>query len=85
LQQRREQMTVRTRFFDEFFRAATAAGARQAGILAAGPDARAYRLSWPAGTVVFEVDQPEAISFKTDTLAQIGAEPTAERRPVAID
>jgi methyltransferase (TIGR00027 family) len=85
LQQRREQMTVRTRFFDDFFRAATAAGARQAVILAAGLDARAYRLSWPAGTVVFEVDQPEVIAFKTDTLAQIGAEPIAERRTVAID
>jgi methyltransferase (TIGR00027 family) len=85
LQQRREQMTVRTRFFDDFFRAATAAGARQAVILAAGLDARAYRWSWPAGTVVFEVDQPEVIAFKTDTLAQIGAEPTAERRTVAID
>lgn len=85
LQQRREQMTVRTRFFDDFFRAATAAGARQAVILAAGLDARAYRLVWPAGTVVFEVDQPEVISFKTDTLARLGAEPTAERRTVAID
>ncbi|MEE3752661.1 class I SAM-dependent methyltransferase [Mycobacterium intracellulare] len=85
LQQRREQMTVRTRFFDDFLRAATAAGARQAVILAAGLDARAYRLSWPAGTVVFEVDQPEVISFKTDTLARLGAEPTAERRTVAID
>ena len=85
LQQRREQMTVRTRFFDDFFRAATAAGTRQAVILAAGLDARAYRLSWPAGTAVFEVDQPEVISFKSDTLAQIGAEPTAERRTVAID
>lgn len=85
VQQRREQMTVRTRFFDDFFRAATAAGTRQAVILAAGLDARAYRLSWPAGTVVFEVDQPEVISFKTGTLAQIGAEPTAELRTVAID
>lgn len=85
VQQRREQMTVRTRFFDDFFRAATAAGTRQAVILAAGLDARAYRLSWPAGTVVFEVDQPEVISFKTDTLTQIGAEPTAERRTVPID
>jgi methyltransferase (TIGR00027 family) len=85
VQQRREQMTVRTRFFDDFFRAATDAGIRQAVILAAGLDARAYRLSWPAGTVVFEVDQPEVIAFKSDTLAQIGAEPTAERRTVSID
>lgn len=85
LQQRREQIAVRTRFFDDFFGAATDAGIRQAVILAAGLDARAYRLSWPAGTVVFEVDQPEVIAFKTKTLAQIGAEPTAERRTVAID
>lgn len=85
LQQRREQITVRTRFFDDFLQAATSAGIRQAVILAAGLDARAYRLPWPAGTVVFEVDQPEVIAFKSDTLARIGAEPTAERRTVGID
>ncbi|MGV0039769.1 class I SAM-dependent methyltransferase [Mycobacterium colombiense] len=85
LQQRREQMAARTRFFDDFFGAASAAGIQQAVILAAGLDARAYRLPWPSGTVVFEVDQPEVIAFKTATLAQIGAEPTAERRTVAID
>ncbi|MGF2944425.1 class I SAM-dependent methyltransferase [Mycobacterium sp. Lab-001] len=85
LQQRREQMTVRTRFFDDFFQAASGAGVRQAVILAAGLDARAYRLAWPAGTVVFEVDQPEVIAFKTDTLAGLGAQPTAERRAVSVD
>jgi methyltransferase (TIGR00027 family) len=85
LQQRSEQMTVRTRFFDDFLLTATNAGIRQAVILAAGLDARAYRLPWPAGTVVFEVDQPEVIAFKTATLAQLGAEPTAERRAVGID
>ena len=58
-QQMREQMAVRTRFFDTFFMDAAAAGLRQAVILAAGLDARAYRLRWPDGTVVFEVDQPE--------------------------
>ena len=85
MQQRREQMTVRTRFFDDFLTGATAGGIRQAVILAAGLDARAYRLAWPAGTVVFEVDQPEVIAFKTDTLAGIGAEPTADRRTVSVD
>ena len=85
LQQRREQMTVRTRFFDDFFHDAAAAGIRQAVILAAGLDARAYRLAWPAGTVVFEVDQPEVIALKTDTLAALGAQPTAERRTVSVD
>src|ERR1700693_4580257 len=64
---------------------ATAAGIRQVVILAAGLDARAYRLPWPPGTVVYEIDQPEVIAFKTTTLTGLGAEPTADRRTVAID
>ncbi|KAA0098657.1 class I SAM-dependent methyltransferase [Mycolicibacterium sp. P1-18] len=80
-----EQMAVRTRYFDDFFTSAAAAGIRQAVILASGLDTRAYRLAWPAGTVVFEIDQPEVVEFKTRTLAGLGAEPTAERRTVAID
>ena len=80
-----EQMAVRTRYFDDFFTAATGAGVRQAVILASGLDTRAYRLPWPAETVVFEIDQPEVIAFKTLTLADLGAEPTARRRTVAID
>ena len=54
-------------------------------ILASGLDARAYRLRWTAGTVVYEVDQPQVIVFKTRALADIGAEPSADRRAVAID
>ena len=78
-------MAVRTRFFDNFFTAATAAGVRQAVILASGLDTRAYRLRWPAGTVVYEIDQPQVIAFKTNTLADLGAAPTAERRTISID
>jgi methyltransferase (TIGR00027 family) len=79
------QMTVRTRFFDDFFTGAANDGVRQAVILASGLDTRAYRLQWPAGTVVYEIDQPEVIAFKTDTLAELGATPTAQRRTIAID
>ncbi|BBZ45789.1 class I SAM-dependent methyltransferase [Mycobacterium parmense] len=82
---RAEQMTVRTRFFDDFFTGASAAGVRQAVILASGLDTRAYRLPWAAGTVVYEIDQPRVIEFKSTTLADLGATPTAERRTVAID
>ena len=78
-------MAVRTKFFDDFFDSATAAGIRQSVILAAGLDSRAYRLDWPAGTVVYEIDQPEVIAAKTGTMTQIGATPTCERRTVAID
>ena len=80
-----EGMAVRTRHFDKLFGDAAAAGVRQAVILAAGLDARAYRLPWPDGTVVYEVDQPEVIEFKSRTLADLGAEPTATRRAVAMD
>jgi methyltransferase (TIGR00027 family) len=82
---RREQIAVRTRFFDDFFTGATADGLRQAVILASGLDTRAYRLPWPAGTVVYEIDQPQVIAFKTNTLADLGAAPTAERRAISID
>lgn len=80
-----EQIAVRTRFFDDFFLAAAAAGIRQAVILASGLDTRAYRLAWPAGTVVFEVDQPAVLEFKTRTLAGLGTEPAAELHSVPID
>ncbi|MDT5349639.1 MAG: hypothetical protein QOH91_2926 [Mycobacterium sp.] len=80
-----EGMAVRTRFFDCFFLAATEAGVRQAVILAAGLDTRAYRLAWPDGTVIFEVDQPRVIEFKTRTLAGLGATPTGDHRAVGID
>jgi methyltransferase (TIGR00027 family) len=80
-----DMMAVRTRFFDDFFVDATGAGIRQAVILASGLDARAYRLPWPAGITVYEIDQPRVIEFKTATLADLGAAPTADRRAVAID
>jgi len=78
-------MTVRTRYFDDYFMDAVGAGVRQVVILASGLDARAYRLPWPDGTVVYEIDQPQVIEFKSSTLAGIGAEPTADRRTVGID
>lgn len=78
-------IAVRTRFFDDFFVDAGGAGIRQAVILASGLDARAYRLPWASGTVVYEIDQPHVIEFKTATLESIGASPAAERRTVGID
>jgi methyltransferase (TIGR00027 family) len=83
-----DAIAVRTEYFDDFFvspRGAMAAGVRQAVILASGLDARAYRLPWPSGATVFEVDQPQVIEFKTATLASLGAQPTADHHAVAID
>ena len=85
LQHMPDTMAARTRFFDEFFRDATKDGIRQAVILASGLDTRAYRLAWPAGMTVFEIDQPEVIEFKTSTLAGLDAAPQTDLRTVAID
>jgi methyltransferase (TIGR00027 family) len=76
---------VRTHFFDDFFSAAAATGIRQIVILASGLDSRAYRLRWPTGTTVYELDQPKVLEYKAATLDQHGAEPVAVRREVPID
>jgi methyltransferase (TIGR00027 family) len=81
----RDYQAVRTHYFDEFFHAAMRTGIRQVVILAAGLDSRAYRLDWPAGTTVFEIDQPKVLEYKTSTLNAHGADPKARRIPVAVD
>ena len=78
-------MAVRTKWFDELFLDAVSSGVRQVVILAAGLDSRSWRLSWPAGTTVYELDQAKVLDFKSSTLAQRGAQPTARLVSVAVD
>jgi methyltransferase (TIGR00027 family) len=85
IQHMRGYQAVRTHFFDTFFADAVASGIRQVVILASGLDSRAYRLDWPAGTTVYELDQPQVLAYKSTTLAENGVTPSAERREVAID
>ncbi len=75
----------RTKFFDSYFYAAVDAGVRQVVIAAAGLDSRAYRLAWPSGTVVYEMDRPQVLEFKRDVLSRAEESPTAERREIAVD
>ena len=81
----RGYQAVRTNFFDTYFLDAVATGIRQVVILASGLDSRAYRLDWPAGTTVYEIDQPQVLAYKSTTLAESGVTPSADRREVAID
>jgi methyltransferase (TIGR00027 family) len=76
---------ARTHYFDDFFARAAEAGVRQVVILAAGLDSRAYRLAWPDGTVVYELDRPKVLEFKRDVLRERGDTPTAERVEIAVD
>lgn len=80
-----EYLALRTRFLDDLILAATAQGLRQAVILAAGMDARAYRLPWPTGTRVFELDRPEVLAAKDAVLTEMGAAPACERVTIGVD
>jgi methyltransferase (TIGR00027 family) len=83
-----DYMAARTSFFDQFFLDATRAtrpGVSQVVILAAGLDSRAWRLPWPDGTTVYELDQPRVLEFKSSTLAENGAQPTCNLVHVPVD
>ncbi len=80
-----DYMAARTSFFDQFFLDATRAGVRQVVILAAGLDSRAWRLPWPDGTTVYELDQPQVLEFKSSTLRENGAQPTCDLVSVPVD
>ncbi|WP_433546980.1 SAM-dependent methyltransferase [Streptomyces sp. CA-294286] len=76
---------LRTRFFDDWFRVAAGEGCRQAVVLAAGLDTRAYRLEWPEGFRLFEIDLPGLSAFKDAVLGVQGARPACERTAVRAD
>ncbi|QUR69331.1 class I SAM-dependent methyltransferase [Mycobacterium spongiae] len=78
-------MAMRTAFFDDFFLGAAASGVRQVVILASGLDSRAWRLPWPDGTVVYELDQPKVLEFKSTTLREHGAHPIARVENIPVD
>ncbi|MCI2416818.1 SAM-dependent methyltransferase [Saccharopolyspora sp. K220] len=78
-------MGVRSRFFDNFLHDSWHNGVTQAVILASGLDARAWRLDWPEGCSVYEIDQPKVLAYKDDVLAEEGARPRCARHAVAID
>jgi methyltransferase (TIGR00027 family) len=80
-----DYMAARTSFFDQFFLDATRADVHQVVILAAGLDSRAWRLPWPDGTTVYELDQPRVLEFKSSTLREHGAQPTCNLVPVPVD
>src|SRR6201999_233894 len=85
MQARVDYMASRTAFFDGFFLDAANTGVRQVVILAAGLDSRAWRLPWPDGTTVYELDQPKVLEFKASTLAEHGAKPTCNLVSVPVD
>jgi len=78
-------VVVRTRFLDEFSLEAAEAGVRQFVILGAGLDARAFRLEWPPGVRLFELDVPDMFNFKEEVLGSIAANTHCERIVIPSD
>ena len=78
-------LAAHTRFVDEFLADAGRAGIRQVVILASGLDTRPYRLWWPRGTTVYEIERPQVLDFKSDVLRGLGATLTANRCAVGVD
>jgi methyltransferase (TIGR00027 family) len=76
---------LRTRVLDDFILRQVSAGARQVVLLGAGLDTRAYRLDWPPGCRVFELDQEDVLAFKGRVLGGLRAVPKTERVPIAAD
>lgn len=79
-------LPIRTRWFDDRVAEVLGpGGVRQVVLLAAGFDTRAFRLEWPPDTVVYEVDRPDLLATKQDTLDEVGAHPRCLRRTVGVD
>lgn len=78
-------IVIRTKFLDDLLDRAVASGVRQVVLLGAGMDSRAYRMDWPAGTRLFEVDTAEPLDFKASVLRQERAVPRCERITVPVD
>ncbi|MGW3680829.1 class I SAM-dependent methyltransferase [Streptomyces prasinus] len=76
---------LRTRVLDDFLLRSVQAGAPQVVLLGAGLDARAFRLDWPAGCVIFEIDREGVLAFKHDVLSGLSATPKAARVPIPVD
>ncbi|MCW5253587.1 MULTISPECIES: class I SAM-dependent methyltransferase [unclassified Streptomyces] len=77
---------LRTRVLDDFLLgSARTDGARQVVLLGAGLDSRAFRLDWPPGSVVFEIDREGVLAFKHKVLDGLSATAKAARVPVPVD
>jgi methyltransferase (TIGR00027 family) len=76
-------LAIRTRVFDDWLADVTAgAGVRQVVLLGAGMDSRAFRLLWPEGTTLWELDRPALLAVKEEILTTAGAAPRCDRRTV---
>ncbi|KAH3759542.1 SAM-dependent methyltransferase [Pelomyxa schiedti] len=75
-----ESIVLRTLFFDKAVldavrglgNGSSGASTVQVVLLASGMDTKAYRLDWPTGVHIFEVDFEDVLQYKTQVIAKAG-------------
>ncbi|HEU5333261.1 MAG TPA: SAM-dependent methyltransferase [Actinocrinis sp.] len=80
-----KRVVLRTRYFDDVLLEAAGRGLRQVVLLAAGLDMRAYRLDWPPGVCVYELDLPGVLRYKRRVLRARVPQPRCELHRVPAD
>jgi methyltransferase (TIGR00027 family) len=83
---RNPYLSIRTKFLDDaILQAVRSNGYTQVVILAAGMDTRAFRLDWPAGLTLFEVDRSDVFGWKEPILERLKASARCDRRVIRTD
>src|SRR5208283_4155148 len=78
-------LAIRTKFFDDWLEKIVDSSLRQVVLLGAGMDTRAFRLRWPDGVQLWEIDCRELLDLKQTRLNTVQAKPMCIRTPVTAD
>ena len=79
-------LSIRTKYLDDHLvEAVRSNNLHQVVLLAAGMDTRAFRIPWPSGVTLFELDRDEIFDHKEAVLSRAGASPSCDRHVVRAD
>jgi methyltransferase (TIGR00027 family) len=81
-----EFVAIRTRYIDDSVRAVMSTEPiAQVVLVASGMDTRVYRMDWPAGTTVYEIDHPDLLIEKQSRMAELSASPVVPTVELGVD
>lgn len=82
----KEFVAIRTKYIDDSITTILdTTEIKQVVLVASGMDTRSFRLKWPGGVIVYEVDHAALQDEKQQRLDRLGAVPAVEHRPVRAD
>ena len=80
-----DHLAVRTALFDPLLSRAFKGTCRQVVLLGAGLDTLTYRLDWPPGAAIFEIDHEDVLAFEDAVMVTQSALLSRRRMPVHGD